>query len=306
MNRRDFVKLTAAASGGFVLLQSARSTSAAGSAKMKLSLSEISTVNAPFKEDLRAYKAAGFEAIGIWEMKLPNDDSVGDALQESGLAVANCVPAVPSILPWDLPGMEGPRDPKERIDKICASMGRLAKYKPAAVLVISGPLGKFGPDKGRDIVTDGLRQATQAARAAGVRLGLEPIHPMQHDTTSFVNTIATAMEILKDTGEADLGIHADTYNMWNEKPADLAAVAKRVTGLHVADVPKEPGRTDRVLPLEGGTKTFELVSALMKTGWTGILDIEIFSTPDRFWGLPVDEAAKRAHAADGVLRDKLT
>jgi sugar phosphate isomerase/epimerase len=306
MNRRDFVKLTAAAGGGFALLQSARSTSAAvGSAKMKLALSEISTVNAPFKEDLRAYKGAGFDAIGIWEMKLPNDDSVGDALHASGLAVANCVPAVPSILPWNLKGMEGPRDPKERIDKICASMERLAKYKPTAVLVISGPLGKFGPDKGREIVIDGLRQAMKAARAAGLRLGLEPIHPMQHDTTSFVNTITDAMEILKDTGENDLGIHADTYNMWNEKPADLAAIAARVTGLHVADVPKEPGRSDRVLPLEGGTKTFELVSALLKTGWTGILDVEIFSTPERFWGLPIDEAARRAKAADAALRDKL-
>jgi sugar phosphate isomerase/epimerase len=308
MNRRDFVKLTAAVGGGLALPSATLKALAAAkdsSGSMKLSLSEISTVNSPFKEDLRAYKAAGFEAIGIWEMKLPNDDSVADALQQSGLAVANCVPAVPSILPWDLKGMEGPRDPKERIDKICASMGRLAKYTPAAVLVISGPLGRFAPDKGREILIDGLRQATRAARAAGVRLGLEPIHPMQHDTTSFVNTIATAMEILKDTGDDDLGIHADTYNMWNEKPDDLAAIAKRVTGLHVADVPKEPGRTDRVLPLEGGTKTLELVSALTKAGWTGILDVEIFSTPERFWGLPVDEAARQAKAADAALRKKL-
>jgi sugar phosphate isomerase/epimerase len=93
--------------------------------------------------------------------------------------------------------------------------------------------------------------------------------------------------------------------MWNEKPEDLAAISKKVTGLHVADVPKEPGRTDRVLPLQGGTKTAELVTALMNTGWKGILDVEIFSTPERFWGLPVDEAARQAHTADAELREKL-
>jgi sugar phosphate isomerase/epimerase len=184
-------------------------------------------------------------------------------------------------------------------------MGRLAQYHPASVLVITGPMGKFSPDKARQIVIGGLQDVSAAARAAGVRLGLEPIHPMQRNTVSFVNSIASAMELVKDTGVHDLGIMADTYNLWNESPADLAAIAKRVTGLHVADVPKESGRTDRVLPGEGGPQSAALASALIKAGWSGIIDVEIFSTPDRFWGLPVDEAARRAHAADAALRKKL-
>jgi sugar phosphate isomerase/epimerase len=317
MNRRQFSKLLATSTGSVALLSmgdigQADSSGSGNTTKKpaklgdwKLSLSEISTINATFKDDLKAYATAGFDAIGLWEFKLPNDDSVGAALHDAGLAVANCVPAVPSILPWSLPGMEGPRDPKERIAKLCASMGRLAKYNPASVLVISGPIGNFALDKAREIVVEGLREIGAAARSAGVRLGLEPIHPMQHDTTSFVNTIASAMGILKDANFEGLGIMADTYNLWNEKPADLAAIAKHVTGLHVADVPKEPGRTDRVLPLEGGTQTAALASALIEAGWSGIVDIEIFSTPDRFWGLPVDEAARRAHAADVSLGQKL-
>ena len=38
---------------------------------MKLSLSTISTLNASFAEDVAAYAAAGFDAIGLWEFKLP-------------------------------------------------------------------------------------------------------------------------------------------------------------------------------------------------------------------------------------------
>ena len=77
---------------------------------MRLALSEISTVNASFSEDVAAYAAAGFDGIGIWEMKLPADDGPNRALlREAGLGVANCIPTVPSILPLRLPGMEGPR-----------------------------------------------------------------------------------------------------------------------------------------------------------------------------------------------------
>ena len=96
---------------------------------MKLSLSEISTVGASFAEDVAAYAAAGFDGIGIWEFKLPDDDGANvEALRKAGLGVANCVPAVPSILPLRLPGMEGPPDARERIDALCASMRRLAAY----------------------------------------------------------------------------------------------------------------------------------------------------------------------------------
>ena len=60
---------------------------------------------------------------------------------------------------------------------------------------------------------------------------------------------------------------------------------------------RSASRTDRVLPGEGISHTKELVDALALSGWDGYLDVEIFSEPDRFWGLPVDEAARRAHAA---------
>ena len=46
---------------------------------MKLSLSTISTLNASFAQDVAAYAAAGFDAIGLWEFKLPDDDAANVA-----------------------------------------------------------------------------------------------------------------------------------------------------------------------------------------------------------------------------------
>jgi len=115
---------------------------------VKLALSEISTVGASFEEDVAAYAGAGFDGIGIWEFKLPADDRANLALLRAAkLEVANCIPAVPSLLPLRLPGMEGPADLRERIDTLCTSMRRLAAYEPESVLCLTGPMGDFESER---------------------------------------------------------------------------------------------------------------------------------------------------------------
>jgi sugar phosphate isomerase/epimerase len=304
MLRREFISLLAAATASKALAKSS------GKAQMGLSLSEVSTFNATFRDDVHAYKSAGFDAIGVWEFKLPDngsDDPILASLHEANLKVATCVPAVATILPCEMLGKIGPRDPARRVAMICKSIFRLARFDPLSVLVITGPLGDLDPGPAHRIVIEGLREIADAARSAGVRVGLEPINPVQREELSFVNSIADAVNLLNNSGLEDVGIQADTYNMWFEAPSDLAAIAHRVTGLHVADMPKQIGRTDRVLPGEGGTRSAALASALLGAGWNnGFLDVEIFSTPQRFWGLPVDEAAISAHSAIAKVRATLT
>jgi sugar phosphate isomerase/epimerase len=273
---------------------------------MRLSLSEISTVGASFHEDVAAYAAAGFDGIGLWEFKLPPDDDSNRALlAEHGLAAAHCVPAVPSFLQLGIPGMEGPADPAERVDALCASVRRLAGYDPACIVCLTGPLGGHGEAEGRAIVVEGLRRVAAVAREAGVPLGLEPIHPTQREIVSFANSIEDTVRLLDEAGLQDVGIMLDLYHSADD-PAlwDLIGRATyRIAGVHVADRPAEPGRSDRVLPGEGVLPLAEIVDALELSGWDGFLDIEIFSETGRFWGLPVEEAARRAHAAVAALPD---
>ena len=270
---------------------------------MKLSLSAISTLNASFAEDVEAYAAAGFDAIGLWEFKLPDGDAADTALLRAhGLTVSNCVPTVPSFLQLAIPGMEGPEDPEERADAICASIRRLAAYEPECVLCLSGPLGGRTEADGRAIVVDGVRRAAAAAREAGVRLGFEPVHPAQFDTAGFVTSLADALSLLDEAATPDVGIMADTFNLGHEDTAAIVAAAPRFTGLHVADELPEPLPGVRDLPGAGG-RSAEILSALRGAGWDGTLDVEVFSTPDGFWALSVEEAARRAlTAASSLLR----
>lgn len=265
-----------------------------------LSLSEISTVSASFREDLRAYAAAGFDGIGLWEMKL-GDDEAGDleAFRRSGLKATNCVPANPSVLPNGV--IEGPEDVEERIRSICASMHRLARYDPDCVLCLTGPAGERDDDEARSLVIDGLRRIAAAADDAGVRLGVEPIHVSQREALSLVCTIPQTLELLYEAGLPDVGIMVDLWHLWDTPDIErhLAENVERFTGVHVADWFRSE-RSDRALPGEGISRIPELLRVLKEAGWRGAWDVEIFGDPDSsdsLWGYEVGEAARRAHAA---------
>ena len=263
---------------------------------MTLSLSEISTVAAPFAEDVRAYAAAGFGGIGIWEMKLGDDEAELELLHASGLHVTNCVPSVPSILPNTV--IEGPDDVEERIESMCASVRRFARFEPDCVLCLTGPAGGRDEADARRLVTDGLQRVAAAADEAGVRLGLEPIHDSQRDELTLITTIPETLDLLDEAGLPSVGIMVDLWHVGDtpEIERHLAENVDRITGVHVAEH-FAGGRSDRDLP---GERCAELMRVLRDAGWRGAWDVEIFGDSDRedsLWSLDVDEAARRAYAA---------
>jgi sugar phosphate isomerase/epimerase len=261
-----------------------------------LSLSEISTVAASFEDDLRAYAAAGFAGIGLWEMKLDDDAADVAALRASGLRATNCVPAVPSILPNTV--IEGPEDVEIRIEALCASMHRFARYEPDCVLCLTGPAGGRDEAEARSLVIDGLRRVAAAAREAGVRLGLEPIHESEREGLTLITTIPETLALLEEASLPGVGIMVDLCHIGDtpEIERHLAENVDRITGVHVAE--RFPaGRDDRALP---GKRCAHLLRVLHDAGWRGAWDVEIFGDPahpDSLWSLDVDEAARRAHAA---------
>ena len=261
---------------------------------MTLSLSEISTVAASLDDDLRAYAAAGFEGIGLWEMKLGDDAADLETVRASGLRVTNCVPAVPSILPNSV--IEGPDDVEVRIAALCASMHRFAAFEPDCVLCLTGPTGDREDADARRLVLDGLRRVATAAAAAGVWLGLEPIHASQRDDLTLITTIPETLELLHEAGLPEVGIMVDLWHIGDtpEIERHLAENVDRITGVHVAEWFAEE-RSDRALP---GERCATLMRVLQDAGWNGAWDVEIFGDPgrpDSLWALDVDTAATLAY-----------
>ena len=230
----------------------------------RLSISQITTVTESFADDLDAYRAAGADGIGIWEMKL-QDDSL-ERFRASGLEAAAASPAVPSILP--LPLMEGPEDPAERIEAICAGIRRLAPFEPACVLFLTGP----GDD--RATILEGIRAIADVGRSCGVRVALEPIQREFAQYWTIVSSLDEAAQLV-DEADADVGLMYDVWHLWREPIEQIPRHRDRIYGVHLADW-RDPTRNtnDRVLPGDGIVDYGPILDALR---WDGLFDLEIFS-----------------------------
>jgi sugar phosphate isomerase/epimerase len=273
-----------------------------------LSISQITTLASSFADDVAAYREAGVDAIGVWELKLPDggDAEVLEQLEASGLGSAAAVPAIPSILP--LPLMEGPAEPAARIDAICGSLHRLARVRPSGVVCLTGPAQELDPERAREIVVDGLRTIAGEAERAGIRVGLEPINRVGGEDWTMISSIPEAVELIEEAGPPALGIQFDVWHLWNTETLleDIARECGRFVGVHVADW-REPTRSwaDRVLPGDGVADVPRILRALEEAGWGGYYDLEIFSDngtfgnawPDSLWDVPAAELARRGREA---------
>src|SRR3954451_20454305 len=255
---------------------------------MHLSICEFTTLVATFAEDVAAYTAAGVGGIGVCEFKLTERSA--RQLRESGLQATHCIPAVPSILP--LPPMDGPDDPAQRVEALCASVRRLAELDPVCVVFLTGP------GDAPDVVREGIRAVAAAGQEAGVRVALEPVHRSQAEVFSFVHTIPEALELI---GSEPVGIMLDLWHI--SEPEAIATHVGEIAGVHVSDR-REPTRShfDRVLPGEGVIDLAAAFGALEAAGYDGWYDVEIFSDngvfgeafPDSLWDVEAAELAQRA------------
>jgi len=260
---------------------------------MRLSISQITTVTQTFADDLDAYRAAGADGVGIWEMKLANDSL--ERFRASGLGAAAAIPAVPSILP--LPLMEGPEDPAERVEAIRSGIRRLAPFEPECVLFLTGP----GDD--RATVIEGIRAIADEGRAQGIRVALEPIQREFMDLWSIVGSLGEAAALVDEAG-ADVGVIYDSWHLWREPLEEVERHRDRIRGVHLADW-REPTRNtnDRVLPGEGAVEFGPILDALR---WDGFYDLEIFSDAELAGSLWQEEPRALARRGVEALRRTLS
>ena len=228
------------------------------------------------------YSAAGVKGITVWRDALEGRDirQTGNMLREEGLSIVSLCRG----------GFFPAADRSKR--KIAIDDNRKAIEEAAAlgtslIVLVCGADPAQSLDDSRQQIQDGIAAVLDEASAAGVKLAIEPLHPMYADTRSAINTLAQANDMAEALNSPWVGVAVDVYHLWwdpsLEQEIQRCGQHNNLLAFHVCDwnVPTSDMLFDRGLMGEGCIPIRKIRSWVEAAGFSGFNEVEIFST--RFW-----------------------
>ncbi len=128
-----------------------------------------------------------------------------------------------------------------------------------------------------------------------MRLAIEPFHPALSSIRGVINTLDLALDICEPLGD-HVGVVTDIFHLWWD-PAIYRAIDRagpRIFGHHLCDWKRDAVDpiADRGVMGEGVADVARLTAAVMRTGYAGWMEIEIFSRDD-LWTMEAPAIASR-------------
>ncbi|SFK23563.1 sugar phosphate isomerase/epimerase family protein [Falsiroseomonas stagni] len=150
------------------------------------------------------------------------------------------------------------------------------------VMVCGGlPAGSKDLPGARAQVRDGLHAIMADARAAGVTIALEPLHPMTCADRSVLSTLGQALDLCDELGDGT-GVALDVYHVWwdPDLARQIARAGSRIAAFHVCDwkSPTTDLVLDRGIPGEGVIDIPAIRAMVTAAGYSGnYAEVEILS-----------------------------
>ena len=230
------------------------------------------------------YAAAGVAGVSVWRETLENVNrrEAGRMLRERGLSIVSYVrggffPAADAV------------DRQTAVDDNRRILDEAADLGAPLVVLVCGAVPGMPLDESRRQIRDGIAAVLPHAAAAGIRLGIEPLHPMYADNRSAVNTLRQANDLAEELDFPNLGVVFDVYHLWwdPDLPQETARCGKngRLFAFHVCDwkTPTEDLLLDRGLMGEGCIDIRGLRSRVEAAGFNSFNEVEIFSK--KYWAM---------------------
>lgn len=176
------------------------------------------------------------------------------------------------------------------------------------VLVVGGVHGRDLAGARRN-VADALEKLAPYAQALGVRLAIEPLHPMFCADRAVVSTLGQALDLAAPFPSDVVGVVVDTYHVWWD-PDLFGQIARagsegRISAYQVCDW-VTPLPADVLLGRghvgDGHIAFGPITQAVQRAGYIGHVEVEIFN--QAVWDAdPADTVAEtvrrhRAHFGD--------
>ncbi|MHC5652977.1 sugar phosphate isomerase/epimerase family protein [Stappia sp.] len=215
----------------------------------------------------------GLDTVSIWGNEI---DKVGEAraleaIRAHGLSVAG----YNRIGPFTAEGLGAAE----------AELERAARFGADHVFLFTGGLEEGARDLpgARQRAEETIAGLLERARRVGVKLAIEPLHPMLVGDRTLISSLSHANDICDRLGEG-IGVVVDVHHLWWDErlEAEIARAGRagRLLGFHVNDwlVPTRHLLTDRGMMGDGVIDLPGIEAMMRRAGFGGPVEVEIFSS----------------------------
>ncbi|MFE4329076.1 sugar phosphate isomerase/epimerase family protein [Streptomyces sp. NPDC056831] len=224
---------------------------------------------------------AGIDKVGLWRAPVQEYgiERTARLLADSGLSVTSLCRG----------GFFTAIDPAERaraLDDNRAALDEAAALSTDTLVLVSGglPVGSKDLHGARERIADALGELAPYAAERGVRLAIEPLHPMFASDRCVVSTLSQALDIAERFPAEQVGVVVDTYHIWWDDQAAAqiarAGAGGRIHSFQLADwiTPLPAGVLVGRGQLGDGAVDFRAFRTLVEaTGFDGPIEVEIFN-----------------------------
>jgi len=248
----------------------------------KLCVHTFTTKPWGIEDCVKNYSKAGIHGITIWRNVLENRNltAVKSLLDDHGMTVASLCRG----------GFFPSTDASKRklaIDDNLLAIDQAAVVGAPLIVLVCGADGRQSLVKSREQIAEGIMQLLPMAQSAGVKLAIEPLHPMYAGDRSAINTLKQANDMAEMINSDYVGIAVDVYHLWwddtLQSEIKRCALNDHLLAFHVCDwnIPTTDFLNDRGLMGDGCINIPEIRGWVEDTGFKGFNEVEIFS--DKYW-----------------------
>ena len=252
----------------------------------RLSLNQMTTQPWGVREAVEGCVRAGIPFIGLWREKVAQT-----GLRESAQIVRDAGLRVSALCRGGWFPAASAAERQARIDDNLRAIEEAAELGTDVLVLVCGPAPDRDIAAARTMVEDAIAQIVPHATAHGIKLGIEPLHPMFAADRSVIVTLEEANCIAAKFPAQQVGVIIDVYHVWWDPAVytQIERAAGRIFGFHVNDWLKPPFDTlnGRGMMGDGVIELRRLRQAVDAAGYSGPIEVEIFN--QAIWDIPGDE-----------------
>ncbi len=245
---------------------------------------------------IEGYSKAGIRAISVWRHTL---EPMG--AKEAGRMLRDAGMTVPALVRGGFFVADSAAARQTAIDTNRVCVDEAAAIGAGMIVLVVGASPGISLADARKQVADGIAAVLPYAAAAGVKLAIEPLHPMYAADKSCVNRMAEARQICQQLRHPGLGIAVDVYHVWWDpdlrEEIALAGQQGTLLAYHICDwrVNTRHMLTDRGLMGDGCIDLRAIRGWVEAAGFRGFNEVEVFS--EEYWSLDQSDYLRKIRQA---------